>query len=123
MGIFEEIGEREFGLTPLSQCLLSEAMRPLARMFLSDWHDKAWSGLDHTVRTGKPGFDHVFGTRSFEWLEAHPEARALLDQGQATKAIGFAEAILKAYDFSGCGSVGSVRESRPSCGRHYADLI
>ncbi len=105
VGIFEEIGEQEFGLTPLSQCLLSDAMRPLACMFLSDWHDKAWSGVDHTVRTGKPGFDHAFGTQSFEWLEANPEARALLDQGQAIKAIGFAAAILKAYDFSGYGSI------------------
>ncbi len=105
VGIFKEIGERVFGLTPLSQCLLSDAMRPLARMFLSDWHDKAWSGLDHSVRTGKPGFDHAFGTQSFEWLESHPEARALLDQGQATKAYGFAEALLKAYDFSDCSSI------------------
>ena len=94
VGIFEEIDERKFGLTPLSQCLQSDAMRPLARMFLSDWHDKAWRGLEQTVRTGKPGFDHAYGTPSFEWLEANPEARALLDQGQGTKAVGFAQAIL-----------------------------
>ncbi len=105
VGIFEETAERKFGLTPLSQCLLKDAMRPLACMFLSDWHDKAWSALDHTVRTGKPGFDHAFGTPSFDWLEEHPEARALLDQGQATKAMGFAEAILKAYDFSDYHSI------------------
>ena len=35
VGIFVETGEKVFGLTPLAQCLLSDAMRPMARMFLS----------------------------------------------------------------------------------------
>ena len=43
-------------MTPLSRCLLSDAMRPMVRMFLSDWHDRAWNALDYTVQTGKPGF-------------------------------------------------------------------
>lgn len=56
VGIFVETKERMFGLRPLAQCLLSDAMRPIARMFLSGWHNKAWDSLVYTVRTGKPGF-------------------------------------------------------------------
>ena len=108
VGIFVETDARKFGLTPLARCLLSDAMRPMARMFLSGWHDKAWNALDYTVRTGKPGFDHVFGKQSFEWMEENPEARTILDQGQGLKAIGFAKALMDAYDFSGFSSICDV---------------
>ena len=105
VGIFTETDDHVFGLTPLAQCLRSDAMRPMARMFLSDWHDKAWNGLDYTVRTGKPGFDLTFGKPAFDWMEEHPEERAILDQGQALKAIGFADAVIEAYDFSDFNSI------------------
>jgi hypothetical protein len=108
VGIFIETDAHMFDLTPLARCLLSDAMRPLARMFLSDWHDKVWNALDYTVRTGKPGFDHAFGKPSFEWMEENPEARNLLDQGQGLKAIGFAKAVMDAYDFSGFTSICDV---------------
>ncbi len=108
VGIFAEIDDQVFDLTPLAQCLCSEAMRPLALMFLSDWHDKAWSNLTYSVRTGKPGFDHAFGKGAFEWMEENPEARSILDQGQGLKAIGFAEAVIEAYDFSDFSSICDV---------------
>jgi cyclopropane fatty-acyl-phospholipid synthase-like methyltransferase len=105
VGIFSEAGERTFELTPLAQCLCSGAMRPLALMFLSDWHDKAWSELAHSVRTGKPGFDRAFGKGTFEWMEENPEARNILDQGQGLKAMGFAHAVMEAFDFSDFSSI------------------
>ena len=97
-----------FDLTPLAQCLLSDAMRPIAQMFLSDWHDRAWNGLNYTVRTGKPGFDHTFGKPSFEWMEDNPEERAILDKGQGLKAKGFSEAVMEAYDLSDYNSICDV---------------
>ena len=105
VGVFAETEDHVFGLTPLSQCLLSNTLRPIARMFLSEWHDKAWSGLSHTVRTGRPGFDHTFGMPSFEWFEENPEARSILDQGQGSKVVGFANAVIEAYDFSDLKSI------------------
>ena len=105
VGIFVETEARVFGLTPLAQCLLSNALRPIARMFLSEWHDKAWNGLSHTVRTGKPGFDYTFGKPSFEWFEENPLERSILDQAQASKAVGFANAVIENYDFSNYKSI------------------
>ncbi len=83
VGIFVETENQVFDLTPLGRCLRSDALGPLAQMFLSDWHDKVWRGLHHTVRTGKPGFDHAFGKPVFEWMEENPEARSILDQCRA----------------------------------------
>lgn len=108
VGIFAEIEPEIFDLTPLARCLCSEAMRPLVLMFLSEWHDTAWSSLDHTVRTGKPAFDHALGKGAFEWMEKNPEARSILDQGQGLKAIGFAEGVMEVYDFSNFSSICDV---------------
>ena len=105
VGVFIETEDQVFGLTPLAECLSSNALRPIARMFLSEWHDKAWDGLSHTVRTGEPGFDYSFGKASFEWFEENPVGRSILDQGQGSKAMGFARAILETYDFSNFKSI------------------
>jgi hypothetical protein len=108
VGIFSETGERVFELTPLAQCLCTGAMRPLALMFLSDWHDRAWSELAYSVQTGKPGFDRAFGKKTFEWMEENSEARSILDQGQGLKAMGFAEAVIEVCDFSDFSSICDV---------------
>ena len=100
VGIFVETSSRVFGPTPLSRCLLPNALGPIARMFLSPWHDNAWEGLHHTAKTGEPGFDHMFGRPSFEWFEKNPDQRAILDQGQGSKARGFARAAMEVMDFS-----------------------
>ncbi len=100
VGIFAEEKDDTFKLTPLSQCLLSDAMRPLALMFLSNWHDKVWDKLLYTIRTGKPGFDKAFGKPAFEWMEENPEERAILDQGQGLKGRRFADVVDECYDFS-----------------------
>lgn len=105
VGIFHESENKTFSLTPLAECLLSDALRPIARMFLSPWHDKAWNGLSHAVRTGEAGFDHAFGKPSFEWFEENVAERLVLDQGQGSKAIGFAQAITESYDFSDIDSI------------------
>ena len=77
-------------------------------MFLSDWHDKAWSNLKYSVETGNVTFDHVFGEGAFGWLGKNPEARAALDAGQALKASGFAKKILEVFDFSNVKSICDV---------------
>ncbi len=105
VGVFIETEDRVFGLTPLAECLSSNALRPIARMFLSEWHDKAWNGLRHTIRTGEPAFNYSFGRPSFEWFEENPEERSVLDQGQASKAIGFVKAIIESYDFTNFKSI------------------
>jgi hypothetical protein len=105
VGVFIETEDHMFGLTPLAQCLFSNALRPIARMFLSEWHDKVWNGLSHSVRTGEPGFDYTFGKPSFEWFEENPVERSILDQGQGSKAVGFANAVIETYDFSDFKSI------------------
>ena len=108
MGIFEELEDRAFGLTSLGQCLRTGAMRAMALTFLSDWHEKAWSSLMHSVQTGETAFDHAFGQPAFDWLGEHPEEATLFNQFQAEKTARFIPAVVGAYDFSGIKKLADI---------------
>ena len=114
VGIFLEKEEYVFELTALSRCLLSDAMGPMAQLFLSEWHDKAWNSLTYTVKTGKPGFDHAFGKQSFDWIEENPSVRSIYDKAQGMKAVGLADAVSEVYNFSGFSSICDVGGGRGS---------
>jgi hypothetical protein len=114
VGIFLEKEEYVFELTALSRCILSDAMKPMAQLFLSEWHDKAWNSLTYTVKTGKPGFDHAFGKQSFDWIEQNPSVRSIYDKAQGIKAVGLADAVSEAYNFSGISSICDVGGGRGS---------
>jgi hypothetical protein len=100
VGIFSEIDNRCFELTPTAECLRTGAMRSIALMFHADWHDKAWDHLLHGVKTGKPPFDKAHGKPVFEWFNDHPEAAKIYNEANALKAMNSHRAIVDAYDFS-----------------------
>ncbi|MGD2270762.1 MAG: methyltransferase [Desulfobacterales bacterium] len=100
VGIFSETGERCFALTPMAECLKRDAMRSIALMFLSDWHDKAWDCLLDSVKTGDIAFEKAHGKPAFEWFKDNRRAAELYYTANAIKARGSHRAIVDAYDFS-----------------------
>jgi hypothetical protein len=70
VGIFAETEDGRFILTPLAQCLRSDApdsMRNAARMWGSPFFWRSWGELLHALKTGESGFAHSFGmTDPFE---------------------------------------------------------
>ena len=104
MGVFAETEPRHFTLTPLAEPLRADApdsVRGFAVLFGSDWHNRAWSDLLHSVRTGETAFDHAFGEGMFEHLQAHPERFATFNEAMTALSRQDAAAIRQAYDFSG----------------------
>src|SRR5262245_5702994 len=70
IGVFAEIEHGQFALTPLGDRLRSDvpgSMRAWAIMVGGEHHWRALEQLIHTVRTGEPAFEHVFGTGPFEY--------------------------------------------------------
>ena len=59
----------------------------------------AFEKLLHSVRTGKPAFDEVFGSPRFEWLSHHPEQAALFQRAMVALSQGSNEGVAEAYDF------------------------
>ena len=58
LDIFSELHDGRFALTPMAECLKSDALRPIALMMHSDWHDKAWGNLFESVKTGEKAAEH-----------------------------------------------------------------
>jgi hypothetical protein len=100
VGIFSETGDRSFGLTPMAECLKAGAMRSIALMFGSGWHDKAWEYLLYGVRTGEVAFDKAHGMPAFDWFKEHPRAARIFHEANAIKATTSHRAIIHVYDFS-----------------------
>lgn len=65
-GVIEEVLPRHFELTELGATLRSD--RPGPRDFIRMVNSEAYLAFEqllHSVRTGKPAFDKVFGSPSF----------------------------------------------------------
>jgi SAM-dependent methyltransferase len=99
-GVFRETDARRFGLTEIGQALRSDGSGPrdLIRMLNREPY-LAFAQLDHSVRTGLPAFDEVFGKPRFDWLSDHPDEAALFQRAMMALNQGSNEAIAEAYNF------------------------
>ncbi len=101
--VFEEQPDRRFANSELSECLRSDlagSLAPMARWLgdLSGW--TAWGRLDHTVRTGEPAFNAVFGTDCFSWLRDNPTSLHVFQQAMTGYSGLTSHAVADAFDFS-----------------------
>ena len=108
-GIFQETTNRHFDHTPLSAVLRSDApgsyhagARFFHRLF------PAWNGLHHSIQTGEPGFNKVFGAHVFEYVGRNPEWGPILDGGMSSFHGYETQAMLDAYDFSGIQTLADI---------------
>ncbi|MET9852619.1 methyltransferase [Streptomyces sp. NPDC006450] len=81
-----------FRLTALGRLLRADSpdtMRPLALMYGGPFYG-SFAALDHTVRTGQPAFDHLFGENHFDHFARDPELADLFDRSMAAASRMFA---------------------------------
>jgi SAM-dependent methyltransferase len=99
-GVFREVLPRHFELTEVGTVLRSDRPGPrdFVRMINSEPY-LAFEQLLHSVRTGEPAFDKVFGSARFDWLSEHPEQAALFQRAMVALSQGSNEAVAEAYDF------------------------
>ena len=101
-GIFRETADRGFELTELGAALRSDSAsgpRDFIRMMNREPY-LAFNQLGHSVHTGLPAFDKVFGKPRFDWLTDHEDEAALFQQAMIALSQGANEAVAEAYDFS-----------------------
>ncbi len=100
--LLHEGAGRTFQLTELGQFLRSDApgsLRGYARFVGHEHTWRAWGHLLHSVRTGEPAFEHVFGDRVFEHYAKTPELAAVLNGGMTSLSDYEARDVVAAYDF------------------------
>jgi hypothetical protein len=111
VGVFVEDEAGRFRLTPLAEPLRTDApgsLRAFAIMLGEPEHWRAWEGMLHSVRTGQPAFDQVFGIPLFQYFPAHPEAARIFDDAMTSRSAQENTAIIAAYDFTAAHTVVDV---------------
>ncbi|MEV4702085.1 methyltransferase [Actinoplanes sp. NPDC049316] len=110
-GVFAEQEDGRYALTPVAEALRSDTPDSQRDLVLFNGDEMLWRSygeLMHTVRTGRPAFDKVYGRTFFEHLEAEPAAGRLFDRAMTQMSRATATLFVGQYDFSRYASVVDV---------------
>ena len=102
-GVFHEDDNQRFTLTPLSECLRSDAAvpaAPWARFIGRSYFWNTWSDLVHSVRTGENAFVHLNGIDVWEYRKRMPEDGTAFNQAMEGLSRSIVAAVVRSYDFS-----------------------
>jgi len=112
-GVFEAV-EGGFQHNETSRLLRSEnaALNGFVRFAAADYQWATWGGILHSVRTGGPSFDHIYGRHTFDYYKDHPEDGRIFDLAMTSKAASDNAAVVAAYDFSGFSRIADVGGGR-----------
>jgi hypothetical protein len=98
-------------LTELGHALRSDvpgSTYAAARLMGNPVAIQAWTGLLHTVQTGRPAFDHVFGTDFGSYFTQTPGLAQIFDAFMGGITANVAPAVVDAYDFSTLATIVDV---------------
>ena len=102
VGVFHEDGGRRFALTPMGDCLRSDAANPVgpwAAFIGRPYFWRAWGHLLHCVRTGENAFRHVHATDVWTYRSEHAEEGAIFDRAMTAISRGVIEGVVGSYNF------------------------
>lgn len=110
LGICQERPDGMFALTPLGQSLKPGSSSRLGEKvaIVVEQYWRPWSELLHTLQTGVPAFDHVFGMPVLEWRRGNPEAGALYSTYLAEENFAQAADVIDTIDVRGVKTVAQI---------------
>jgi hypothetical protein len=104
-GVFAENADGQFSLTAIGEYLQTGMARNSVLLFTGDMGYRAWGDLLHSVQTGEPAFERVFGMPTFSYYAEHPDEAANFDETMSDVSAQVAMALVAAFDFSRFGTV------------------
>jgi hypothetical protein len=107
VGIFAHRGRDRFALSRVAESLQTDVHGSLRAMVITigEIHYQACGNLLHSIQTGSPAFNNVFGASLFDYLQQNIDAADAFNQGMANVSSMLAYAVLMAYDFAGISSI------------------
>ena len=125
VGVFSHVGTDCFALSSLAESLQTEVRGSLRAMVitLGEIHYQACGNLLHSVQTGSPAFNHVYGASLFDYLRQNVDAADAFNQGMANVASMLAYAVLMAYDFAGISSIVDIGGGQASSWKRFCSSI
>ncbi|WP_433784281.1 methyltransferase [Actinomycetospora sp. CA-101289] len=94
-------------------------MRDFAIMMGSAPVWRSWEHVLHSVRTGEPAFDHVYGVPVFEHYARDPEAAAVGVAGLHSRSVAENDAVVAAVDLGDARTLLDVGGGRGSLVRAF----
>ena len=110
VGVFDEISEDRFSLTPIGDLLRSDAegsMRSAVRLFAGVDIQDRWKELEYCVRTGQPAFRKT-SPDADAFTSMGADQAAVFDEAMAAFTQRTAIAVAAAYDFSRFGTIADI---------------
>jgi hypothetical protein len=111
VGVFTESPGKVFGLTPMSELLregVPGSLRDMILWITNPFHFQVHGEMGHSVRTGQPAVEKVYGKPAFEAIFGNPEVAYDFNMAMTCFSRRIAPAVLEAYDFSGIGTLMDV---------------
>jgi hypothetical protein len=102
-GFFRLLPDGRFEHTRLSRVLRGGRLgreREFVLYFNSGSNLRAWSALDHALRTGESPFDREHGVNVWEWFDTHADERELFAHAMMGLTVMDAPALAKLYPFA-----------------------
>jgi len=111
VGVFAELPGKIFAITPMSQLMRSDApgtIRDLIVWISNPFHFEVHAELGHSLKTGDPAVEKVYGQTGFEAIFSRPEVASDFNLAMTCFSRRIAPALLEAYDFSDIGTLMDV---------------
>ena len=111
VGVFAELPDKVFAITPMSQLMRSDipgSLRDMVLWISNPFHFQVHAELEHSVRTGQPAVEKVCGQTAFEAIFSRPEVAYDFNLAMTCFSRRIAPALLEAYDFSGIDTLMDV---------------
>lgn len=111
VGVFTEVGDRSFALTPAAETLRSDvpgSIRAMAIWIGDPMHLRVYAEMMHSVQTGSLTFDRVYGKPVFEYFPGDPGQSEVFNNAMTCFSSMVIPTVLEAYDFSGINTLMDV---------------
>ncbi|MGH7281912.1 MAG: methyltransferase [Polyangiaceae bacterium] len=115
IGIFRLREDDRFENNRLSEALRTEvfaSMRDLAEYFGTKSNLGAWADVPETLRTGKNGFERVYGKSVWDYFTEHPHEGETFARAMTNLTEFDASAIATGYPFGELGTICDVAGGR-----------
>jgi hypothetical protein len=110
VGVFTETAPRQFALTPMARLLREDSpgTRDMVRWISDPFHFKVYAELQHSIETGVPAVEKVFGMPVFEYFPTDPALSSVFNDAMTSFSAVVIPAVLEVYDFSGIDTLVDV---------------
>lgn len=104
LGVALEGPIEHFSLTPLGEFLTNDhpqSLRDALIMMTDPGHWNSWGELEHTVRSGQPGYRKALGVENvFDYFRSQPEEAERFNLSMASMTRAFVAAVDPVYEFA-----------------------